>query len=112
VKASFDHIALLVEDVSATVNFYTTTFEDVEILYQDDSWAFISIDGLKLAFVIRGQHPPHLAMRIDDRQEFERQAENYNKPINRHRDRSESFYFKDPAGNVIEVMYYPPDYAL
>lgn len=106
--ARFDHVALLVEDVAATVEFYVSTFQGVEILYRDDTWAFISIDGLKLAFVIRGQHPPHLAMRIDGRDEFVRQAESYGKPINVHRDRSESFYFKDPAGNVIEVMYYPP----
>ena len=111
-KAKFDHVAFVVKDVAEAVSFYNSTFENVEVLYLDESWAFISVDGAKIAFVIADQHPPHLAMRIDDRDAFERAAMQHGKKVSVHRDLSESFYFNDPSGNVIEVMYYPPGYTL
>jgi len=111
-KAKFDHVAFVVKDVAEAVGFYSSTFENVEVLYLDESWAFISVDGTKIAFVIAEQHPPHLAMRIEDRGAFERAAMKHGKKVSVHRDLSESFYFNDPSGNVIEVMYYPPGYTL
>lgn len=110
--AKFDHIAFVVNDVPEAVSFYSSTFADVEVLYLDESWAFITLDGVKIAFVIAEQHPPHLAMRIDDRAAFEGAAMQHGKKISVHRDLSESFYFHDPSGNVIEVMYYPEGYKL
>lgn len=111
-KAAFDHIAFQVKDVGEAVAFYTQTFDDVEVLYLDETWAFINVSGLKIAFVIAEQHPPHLAMRIDDRELFAAEAQKFGKKISVHRDLSESFYFEDPTGNMIEVMYYPPGYTL
>jgi catechol-2,3-dioxygenase len=111
-KARFDHVAFVVKDVSEAVSFYNATFENVEVLYLDESWAFISIDRTKIAFVIESQHPPHLAVRMEDRTQFEAEAMRQGKKVSVHRDLSESFYFTDPSGNVIEVMYYPDNYRL
>lgn len=111
-KAQFDHVAFVVKNVAEAVSFYSATFQDVEVLYLDESWAFISVGGAKIAFVIAEQHPPHLAMRIDDRSSFETAAMKHGKKISVHRDLSESFYFEDPSGNVVEVMFYPPGYKL
>lgn len=111
-KAKFDHVAFVVKDVSEAVSFYSATFENVDVLYLDESWAFISVGGTKIAFVIAEQHPPHLAMQIDDRAAFEAAAMQQGKKISVHRDLSESFYFSDPSDNVIEVMFYPPGYKL
>jgi catechol-2,3-dioxygenase len=111
-RAQFDHVAFVVKNVAEAVSFYSATFENVEVLYLDESWAFISIDGTKIAFVIAEQHPPHLAMRIDDRSAFEAAAMKHGKKISVHRDLSESFYFEDPSGNVVEIMWYPSDYRL
>jgi catechol-2,3-dioxygenase len=111
-KAKFDHVAFVVKNVAEAVNFYTSTFQDVEVLYLDESWAFITVGGTKIAFVIAEQHPPHLAMRIDERVSFEAAAMQHGKKISVHRDLSESFYFSDPSGNMIEVMFYPEGYKL
>jgi catechol-2,3-dioxygenase len=111
-KAQFDHVAFVVKNVAEAVSFYSATFDDVEVLYLDESWAFISVGGAKLAFVIAEQHPPHLAMRIDDRAAFEASAMKHGKKISVHRDLSESFYFEDPSGNVVEIMFYPEGYRL
>jgi len=111
-QAKFDHVAFVVKDVAEAVGFYNATFDGVEVLYLDESWAFISVDGMKIAFVIESQHPPHLAMRIDDKSQFEAEAMRHGKKVSVHRDLSESFYFNDPSGNMIEVMYYPKNYKL
>lgn len=111
-KAKFDHIAFVVKDVAEAVSFYTTTFEDADVLYLDESWAFIAVGGVKIAFVKEDQHPAHLAMRIDDRATFDAAAMQHGKKISVHRDLSESFYFEDPSGNIIEVMFYPEGYRL
>lgn len=111
-NAAFDHIAFVVKDVAEAVSYYSTTFDNVDVLYLDESWAFISVNGTKIAFVIESQHPQHLAMRIENKPEFDAAAMQHGKKISVHRDLSESFYFTDPSGNVIEVMYYPPGYTL
>lgn len=111
-NARFDHVAFVVKDVTEAVSFYSSAFQDVEVLYLDESWAFISMGGTKIAFVIAEQHPPHLAMRIEDRAAFESAAMQQGKKISVHRDLSESFYFSDPSGNMIEVMFYPEGYRL
>ena len=30
------------------------------------------------------------------------------KPIDKHRDGTQGIYLADPAGNIIELIYYPP----
>jgi extradiol dioxygenase family protein len=99
----FDHIAIESKDIQADVDFYRSRFSKIGILYQDETWAFLDLGGMKLALVTPGQHPPHIAYR----EILEKLASESNATIKVHRDKSESFYLYDPSGNASEVVFYP-----
>ena len=93
-----DHIALQVKEPRKAAEWYCEKF-GAEPLYVDDTWAFIQFENIKLAFVIRGQHPPHIAFEVDDFSEDDK--------VKGHRDGSESAYKRDPFGNIYELIKYP-----
>lgn len=101
----FDHAAQVVPDIAEAVSWYQQTFPNVDVLHQDASWAFIEIGGAKLAFVVKEQHPGHLAWRVDDA-ELSRLAGQHNKEIKPHRDGTRSFYLDAPGGQSIEIISY------
>jgi catechol 2,3-dioxygenase-like lactoylglutathione lyase family enzyme len=103
----FDHLAFETENISGTVEFYRAKFPDTKVLFQDATWALITAAGVKIAFVRPGDHPAHIAYRVDSREELTLEAEKAGATIKRHRDASESFYIVDPAGNALEIIYYP-----
>ena len=92
-----DHVAIIVDDPQAASQWYVDQF-DAELIYADDSWAFIEFDNVKLAFVIKGQHPPHLAFKTRTFAEGDK--------VKKHRDGSESVYKRDPWGNFYELIRY------
>ena len=96
-KDFIDHLALHTDDIKKSVDWYIKNFH-CEILYQDDSWAMLEFENIKLALVLPEQHPFHFAVLKDD-------VENYGIPI-KHRDGSVSVYIKDRSGNNIEVLRY------
>jgi hypothetical protein len=75
------------------------------VLYQDDSWAFIEVGGVKLAFVVRDQHPGHIAWRVSNA-ELVRLAGLHGKEIKPHRDGTKSFYLDAPGGQSVEIISY------
>ena len=89
------HVAIEVSDLAASVSWYTDNF-DVEVLYQDTTWAFLGFANTKLALVTPGEHPPHIAVEHP-------QADRFGK-LKRHRDGIESTYTRDPGGNAVEIM--------
>jgi hypothetical protein len=100
----FDHAAQQVPDIAEAVAWHQQTFGDaVRVLYQDASWALIEAGGARLAFVVRDQHPNHLAWRVSDA-ELERLAREHNKTIQPHRDRTRSFYLEAPGGQSVEII--------
>jgi catechol 2,3-dioxygenase-like lactoylglutathione lyase family enzyme len=100
-NVQFDHVAINVKNVAASVNWYRTTL-NVRVLYQDDTWAFLEAAGVRLALTLRSEHPPHLAFDVgsEPSAEFLRKAK-------AHRDGTVSQYIIDPDGNAIEWIYYP-----
>ena len=95
-----DHVAFVVADINEAVKWYSSKI-DVEILYQDDSWAMLEFLGVKLALVLPGQHPPHIAIKG--------KLENFpcdDKEVKTHRDNSKYYYLVDPYGNAIEWINY------
>ena len=102
----FDHIALRTDDVDASVVFYQSRFPDVEILFQDETWAMIDCSGIKIAFVSPDEHPEHIAYSVSSRDELLAEAAKSGATTRLHRDGSESFYLIDPAGNAVEVVFY------
>lgn len=100
---TFDHIAHVVPDIAAAVEFYITLVPGSAVLFQDDTWAFIEVGGVKLAFVVRDQHPGHLAWRVS-KDILAEQAVKYGKTPVSHRDGTQSFYLDGPAGQHIEII--------
>ncbi len=92
---SLDHIAIPVQDVAAAVDWYRKTFR-CEVSYQDDTWAFLKFDNVKLALVIPSQHPAHIAFVSPEAEKFG--------SLKTHRDGTRSCYVLDPAGNSVEIQ--------
>jgi extradiol dioxygenase family protein len=92
---TIDHIAICVADVATSVDWYMSKFK-CQVTYQDETWAFLEFDNIKLALVVSHQHPPHVAF-------VSAQAQQYG-ALKTHRDGSRSLYIKDPTGNSVEVM--------
>jgi len=88
------HAAIRVKEVSSAVEWYTRRFR-CEVEYQDNTWAIVKFANVRLAFVLQGQHPPHIAL-LGDPAEF-------GEP-NVHRDGTASVYLKDPDGNNVEIL--------
>ena len=94
-----DHVAIVVEDPETAANWYATRF-DAKILYSDPTWAFIEFENIKLAFVVKGQHPPHFAFKVSSEELSGGKL---------HRDGTVSVYKKDPWGNFYELIKYPKE---
>jgi catechol-2,3-dioxygenase len=103
----FDHTALISKDIPADIAWYRSLYPNLAIMYQDETWALLDIGGSKIALVTKGQHPYHTALKVSSRSELDELSARYNAPIVEHRDRSLSFYTKDPSGNAVEIVYYP-----
>ena len=101
-----DHVAIQSHDIAASVRFYVENF-GAQVLYEDATWAFLRFGQGKLAIVTPTQHPPHVALRVDE-STLEAAATRAGKPIDRHRDGTTGIYVDDPQGNVIELICYPP----
>lgn len=92
-----DHIAIQVENPRDAVSWYTENF-GAELLYVDDTWGFVQFENIKLAFVVKTQHPAHFAFEDPDL-----------KGGKNHRDGSRSIYKRDPWGNIYELIRYPDE---
>lgn len=110
VPLRFDHVALQVPEIAAAVRWYVEVLPGARVLYQDETWAFVEACGTKLAFVLKDQHPGHLAWRVSDA-DLERLATRFGQPIKPHRDRTRSFYLQGPGGYWLEIISFPDDYA-
>ena len=93
-----DHIALQVKDPTLAANWYKERF-NATIIHCDRTWSYIQLDNVKIAFVVKSQHPPHIAFKVN-------KFNTLNK-VKKHRDGSSSIYNKDPWGNIIEYIKYP-----
>ena len=101
---TIDHIAFNVNCIDEAVRWYVTKI-GAEIKYQDETWAMLNINGVKLALTLPGEHPNHFAIRCNSVDEFPVE----NKKIGTHRDGSSYVYLSDPYGNAIEWIYYPQE---
>ena len=101
-----DHVAVPTPDIAQGVQFYVENF-GAQILYQDESWAFLKLGQGKLALVTPTQHPPHIALSVDETA-LGIAADQAGVPVDSHRDGTKGIYVHDPAGNAVELICYPP----
>jgi catechol 2,3-dioxygenase-like lactoylglutathione lyase family enzyme len=97
----FDHVAVNVSDIARSVNWYKANL-GAEVLYLDDTWAFLQAGGAKIALTLSSQHPAHMAFDVGPNPPPE-----FFKVAKVHRDGSVSRYVSDPDGNAIEWIHYP-----
>lgn len=102
---TFDHVAVPSNDIAASVDWYKSRF-GAEVLYQDATWAFLRVGGVKVALVTPTQHPPHVAIRVDE-QQLADAAHQAGLKVDRHRDGTTGIYLHDPFGNAVELICYP-----
>ena len=91
---TIDHIAIQVEDPKQAADWYIDNF-GAEPLYVDDTWGFVQFQNIKLAFVVKKQHPAHFAFKVEELDGGKL-----------HRDGSRSIYKADPWGNIYELIKY------
>jgi catechol 2,3-dioxygenase-like lactoylglutathione lyase family enzyme len=102
----FDHVALLVPDIAAALEWWQRTVPDARVVYADDSWGLLEAGGARLAFVTEGEHPQHVAFKVSG-EELERLAAEHGAGVAVHRDGSRSFYLAAPGHAHLEVIAYP-----
>ena len=95
-----DHIAIQVDNVQDSAYWYEEQY-GCSIEYCDSTWALLQFENVKLALVIKEEHPPHIAFEVD---EIDKDLPMESKL---HRDGSISKYTEDPSGNKIELIKYP-----
>jgi catechol 2,3-dioxygenase-like lactoylglutathione lyase family enzyme len=101
-----DHVAVPSNDIARGVAWYVERF-GATVLYQDDTWAFLRMGEVKLALVTPTQHPPHVAVRVDE-SALEAWSQEAGVSVDSHRDGTRGIYIKDPDGNAVELICYPP----
>ena len=99
----FDHIAMVVSDIAEAVAWYKRTLPGTESLYEDDSWAFLDVNGVKIALVLKDEHPGHIAWKVSE-EKLNELADLHGQTISLHRDGTKSFYLQAPGGNAIEII--------
>ena len=99
----FDHVAVNVKDIRASTEWYVRNLNAVT-LYVDDTWAFLKVDGTKIALTLASQHPAHICFSIDKNEKIKYFGD---KVFKDHRDGSSSCYSKDLDGNFIEYLIWP-----
>ena len=105
-----DHLAIKCDDLEKDVEEYKRLGFTVETMYED--WAMMrDARGFGIALLPpASKHPQHIGMRVETLAELEAAAAKENRPLKEHRDKTVSFYTKGIGGNVVELIYYPPDY--
>ena len=89
------HLAVVVSDIHDAIEWYKSRF-DLQLSYSDESWALLEFSNISIALVLPNQHPPHIAIELDNPTSFG--------PLTHRRDGTASTYIKDPWGNSIEIM--------
>jgi hypothetical protein len=108
VTVRFDHVAQQVPDIAEAVAWQVRTVPASTVLHQDPTWALVESAGVRMAFVLPGQHPPHVAFRVSD-EELEALAAEHGAPIATHRDATRSIYLEGPGSLATEIISYPAE---
>ena len=106
-SGSVDHVAVKSEDLARDVAEYKRLGFSVETLFDD--WAMMrDSNGFGIALLPPGsKHPPHIAMRVETKEDLEAAAEREGRPVKPHRDGTYSFYTKGVGGQIMELIWYP-----
>ena len=110
------HVAIRVQDMVRAVAFYTGL--GMRMVWEADDWCYLEAgegrDGLALLGPNYKAAGPHFAFHFRDHahvdvvhQQLKAQGVHVG-AVHDHRDGTASFYFRDPEGNWLEMLYEPP----
>lgn len=89
------HLAIQVKNIGESISWYREKF-NLNVKYQDDSWALLEFDNISIALVLNDQHPNHIGILKDNAASFG--------SLKKHRDDTKSIYINDPSGNSVEIL--------
>ena len=110
------HVAIQVADIERSVKFYRDILGLKLSWKMEKDWTILSCGKDDLALIRKGpdvHHPPHFGLRVgsaaavDQAYEELKDQVKITKGLVTHRDESRSFYFEDPDGNQVEVIFDP-----
>src|SRR3989344_956278 len=110
------HVAIQVADIEQSVKFYRDVLGLKPGWKLEEDWTILTCGKDDLALIKKGQdvhHPPHFGLRVGSAEAVDRSYEELKdkvkitQGVRSHRDKSRSFYFEDPDGNQVEIIYDP-----
>ncbi|MBV9463426.1 MAG: VOC family protein [Verrucomicrobiae bacterium] len=110
------HVAIQVADVERAAKFYRDVLGLEPAWKVDPDWTILTCGRDDLALIRKGpnvHHPPHFGLRVASLAEVDAAYEAIKDKVKivkepkLHRDGSKSFYFDDPDGNPVEVIFDP-----
>ncbi len=100
-----DHIAILVENLDVSQEWYENTCEAV-LVYGDHKLRRMQMKNTTLALISKYHYPyAHIAIPVDNYGDL---PSNLGKVV-QHRDGTTGCYVLDPDGNAVEFIYYSED---
>jgi len=115
-KVKITHAAVKVSSVQKSMEFLQKALGLKAAWSGQEDWGMLKANGSTLALIEKNHevHPPHIGFVVDKKEEVDQVFEHLKsiglKEIQEpkdHRDRSRSFYFKDPDGNQFELLWLP-----
>lgn len=102
--SNVDHIALRVDDLKASEEWY---LENVggEVVFRDQFYIRLKVDNTFIALIDK-KHYPHQHFGILVHKKEDLPVPEDKKMIVHHRDGTIGVYLKDPSGNYVEFIWY------
>tara|TARA_R110000751_G_scaffold200168_1_gene305025 strand:- start:456 stop:788 length:333 start_codon:yes stop_codon:yes gene_type:complete len=104
VKSKIDHVALLVDDLDIAEKWYMSRLS-AKVIYKDHKYVRLQTNNTILALIDRKYYKyAHIGISVEKYEDLPTE----DGIISHHRDGSVGIYAKDPFGNYLEYIWYPP----
>lgn len=115
-EVKMSHAAVKVKSVKTSMEFLEKALGVKPAWSGQEDWGMVKKNGTTLALIEKNEevHPPHIGFVVDTKEEVDQMYHHIKEcggldveEPRDHRDKSRSFYFKDPDGNQFELLWLP-----